>query len=97
LPCNKKNKTDGKRPASWGRFLIGVTVFIGVIFCFTRGVSPPGPLGEVVRHNQAHAIDATPYFYSEVEDMVELQAELDQWWNNPDTTVREKPAKEGDV
>jgi hypothetical protein len=65
-------------------------IFIGVVFCFTLGVTPPGPFGDVVRHNQAKAIDATPYFYSEVESMVELQAGLDEWWNKPDSAATEK-------
>jgi hypothetical protein len=40
---------------------------------FASGYSPPGPCGDVLRHNQARDIDASPLFYSEVENMTELE------------------------
>lgn len=86
MPSSKENKIGQRNPASWRRFFIGAMIFFGVIYCFTLGVTPPGPLGEVVRHNQAQAIDATPYFYSEVENIVELQAGLERWWGQSDST-----------
>jgi hypothetical protein len=74
-----------RRPRSWRRFGLGVLGFTGVLFLFTRGVTPPGVCGDVIRHNRAAAIDATPYFYTEVENIVELQAGLDTWWPGSDS------------
>ena len=78
--------TKPLRWAPWSRFIIGVFCFIGAIFFFTRGVTPPGIFGEVIRHNQTAAIDATPLVPYDVENIVEIQAGLAEWWNNPDTT-----------
>jgi len=55
------------------------------VYFFTRGVTPPGVFGDVIRHNRAAAIDATPLFYSEVENIVEIQAGLAEWWDRTDT------------
>ena len=60
----------------WVRFLIGLTALALFIAFFASGYSPPGVLGEVLRHNQQYDIDASPLFYSEVENMQELEAEL---------------------
>ena len=86
MRCSNQNTTGHRRRGSWGRFVVCVVAFIGVIFFFTKGATPPGAFGTVVRHNQAKAIDATPYFYSEVENIIELQAALDEWWKKPDST-----------
>ena len=40
---------------------------------FASGYAPPGPFGQVLRHNQQHDIDASPLFYMEVENMSELE------------------------
>ncbi|MFC1475645.1 hypothetical protein ACFLQW_01430 [Candidatus Zixiibacteriota bacterium] len=85
MPSNKDNRPDHRRPKSWGRLALGILGLAGVLFFFTSGVTPPGVCGDVVRHNRANTIDATPYFYSEVENIVELQAGLDQWWLNGDS------------
>jgi hypothetical protein len=37
------------------------------------GITPPGASGEVLRHNRAHDIDASPLFYSEVAHMAALE------------------------
>ena len=60
----------------WVRFLIGLAVLTLFVAFFASGYSPPGVLGEVLRHNQQHDIDASPLFYSEVENMPELEAAL---------------------
>ena len=64
------------RANGWVRFLIGLIVLGSCIAFFASGYSPPGVLGEVLRHNQQHDIDASPLFYSEVENMQELEARL---------------------
>lgn len=60
----------------WLRFLIGLLMLGSSIAFFSSGYSPPGALGEVLRHNQEHDIDASPLFYSEVEHMQELEARI---------------------
>jgi len=50
--------------------LVLLALFAGF---FISGYTPPGVLGEVLRHNQANHIDASPLFYSEVEHMAQLE------------------------
>ncbi len=85
MPSIKQDIKDHRRAKSWGRFALGVFGLAAALFLFTRGVTPPGVLGDVMRHNQVKAIDATPYFYTEVENIVELQAGLDAWWPGSDS------------
>ena len=66
----------GKKLKRWLRFLSGLVLLLGVVFFFTMGYAPPGILGEVIRHNQKHDIDASPLFYTEVENMSELETIL---------------------
>jgi hypothetical protein len=63
-----RTSPDAGRSGGWIRFLAGLALLLGFAFLLSRGVAPPGPLGEVVRHNLLHGIDATPLFYTEVED-----------------------------
>ena len=58
------------------RLLVGIVLLAAVAGVFASGYAPPGPLGEVLRHNQAKGIDASPLFYTEVENMQELEAGL---------------------
>lgn len=60
----------------WIRFFAGLVILIAIITFFSSGYSPPGVFGEVLRHNQACSIDASPLFYSEVENMTELETGL---------------------
>ena len=58
------------------RLAVGLALLTAVAGFFASGYSPPGPLGEVLRHNQEQGIDASPLFYTEVENMQELEAGL---------------------
>jgi hypothetical protein len=58
------------------RLAVGLVLLAAFAGFFVSGYSPPGPLGEVLRHNQAHGIDASPLFYTEVENMHELESGL---------------------
>ncbi|UCD93923.1 MAG: hypothetical protein JSU69_09140 [Candidatus Zixiibacteriota bacterium] len=58
--------------------MIGIIAFALFFGFFASGYSPPGVCGEVLRHNQALDIDASPLFYSEVENMSELEEGLRQ-------------------
>ena len=62
-----------KRLKDWLKFLAGLVLLTLVIGFFASGYSFPGFMGEVLRHNQANDIDASPLFYSEVEHMSELE------------------------
>ena len=55
------------------KLLVGAILVAGLAFVLGSGVTPPGVLGTVIRHNGSCQIDATPLFYSEVENMQELE------------------------
>ncbi|MCB2229452.1 hypothetical protein KQH82_01965 [bacterium] len=62
------------RLRNWHKLVLGVAgLFIAVLF-LSSGLTPPGPAGEVLRHNQAEDIDASPFFYGDVENMSEYEA-----------------------
>ena len=55
------------------RFTFGLIVLAGLVLFFASGYSPPGVMGEVLRHNQEYQIDASPFFYGDVENMSEYE------------------------
>jgi hypothetical protein len=57
----------------WLRFFAGLAILAAAILFFGSGYSPPGIAGDVLRHNQECDIDASPLFYSEVENMAKLE------------------------
>jgi hypothetical protein len=65
--------STGKR---WLKFLAGILILGSFVWLLTTGYTPPGILGEVIRHNQANDIDASPFFYGDVENMTELEEGL---------------------
>jgi len=54
--------------------LILLFTFAGV---FVSGYVPPGAAGEVLRHNVENDIDASPLFYSELENIDSIVADID--------------------
>jgi hypothetical protein len=58
------------------RFAVGLALLSLVVLFFASGYTPPGAAGDVLRHNQANDIDASPLFYTEVEHMHELEDSL---------------------
>jgi hypothetical protein len=64
------------RPGGWLRFFIGLLILGAFFAFFASGYSPPGALGEVLRHNQTYDIDASPLFYTEVDNMRALEEGL---------------------
>jgi hypothetical protein len=58
------------------RFIAGLAVLSLAVALLASGYTPPGICGEVLRHNQTHEIDASALFYTEVENMSELEAGL---------------------
>jgi hypothetical protein len=65
-------------PRRLSRFLVGLALLALFAALFASGYSLPGAAGEVLRHNQAHDIDASPLVYSDVEHMAELEAGVRQ-------------------
>ncbi|MFH2036612.1 MAG: hypothetical protein ABIJ45_09435, partial [Candidatus Zixiibacteriota bacterium] len=57
----------------WLKFTAGLIIIFAIHAFIASGFTPPGILGEVLRHNRANNIDASPLFYSEVENMAELE------------------------
>jgi hypothetical protein len=64
------------RLEDWVRFFVGLLALALCIAFFASGYSPPGAAGAVLRHNQENDIDASPLFYTEVENMQDLEAGL---------------------
>ncbi|MBU1320666.1 MAG: hypothetical protein KKG33_02970 [candidate division Zixibacteria bacterium] len=69
---NKRHDRIG-RFIAWSKFAIGLCMLLLMVTLFASGYTLPGVFGEVVRHNQATDIDASPLFYSEVENMSDLE------------------------
>ncbi|MCP4569382.1 MAG: hypothetical protein GY841_17545 [FCB group bacterium] len=61
-----------KRAKEWLKLIIGMSMLAAMVLFFTSGYTPPGLCGEVVRHNQLADIDASPFFYGDVENIWEL-------------------------
>ncbi|MBU0982899.1 MAG: hypothetical protein KKA42_03450 [candidate division Zixibacteria bacterium] len=74
MPEMKEQTGNISRGCAWARFIGGALLLTGMALFFASGYAPPGVCGEVLRHNQANDIDASPLLYSEVEHMAELEA-----------------------
>jgi hypothetical protein len=73
VPTVKRVEHERKQ---WLRFFFGLVLLSGFFAFFASGYTPPGAFGDVLRNNQEKDIDASPLFYSEVENMHELEAGL---------------------
>ena len=58
------------------RFVVGTMILSAAVAFFASGYSPPGICGEVLRHNQSLDIDASPLFYTDLENMAALEEGL---------------------
>jgi len=58
------------------KFIIGLLLLSGLFLFFASGITPPGIAGDVLRHNQANNIDASPLFYTDVDNMSEIEDSL---------------------
>ncbi len=54
----------------------GLIMLCALVSFFASGYSPPGVCGEVLRHNQANDIDASALFYTDVDNIAELEQGL---------------------
>ncbi|MFH1700577.1 MAG: hypothetical protein ABIE07_08320 [Candidatus Zixiibacteriota bacterium] len=64
----------------WIKFTAGLLLIGGMAVFFASGYTPPGILGEVVRHNQQNDIDASPFFYGDVENFSEILTGAEQMY-----------------
>lgn len=64
--------SGAKRAKAWGKFLAGACLLAAMVLFFGSGYAPPGICGEVLRHNRQADIDASPFFYNDVENMADL-------------------------
>ena len=71
-----KLNNHNSRVKRWSKLLAGVLFLIVMAAFFSSGYSPPGIFGQVLRHNQKYNIDASPLFYTDVENMTEIEEEL---------------------
>lgn len=62
-----------RRLRQWLRLLAATCALCIAVVILATGITPPGRAGDVLRHNRANDIDATPLLYSEVEHMAELE------------------------
>ncbi len=70
---SESESSSGTVGGRWLRFLVGLVMLAATFSFFASGYSPPGVCGEVLRHNQAAHIDASPLFFMEVEHMSDLE------------------------
>jgi len=71
-----RERAEGALPLrlrQWLRFVTGLALLAMTAGFFMSGLTPPGVCGEVLRHNQTEGINASPLFYSEVENMAALE------------------------
>ncbi len=60
-------RNKGRR-GGWAR-LAAAAVLLSVLYLIlAKGCAPPGAAGEVIRRNLGNSVDATPLFYTEVEE-----------------------------
>jgi len=69
---DQKEMRTSTGPKRWLGFGAGLIVLFGMAAFFASGITPPGVCGETIRHNQDCNIDASPFFYGDVENIVEL-------------------------
>ncbi len=67
------SRQEETRLRAWLKFGVGLVVLVALVAFFAGGYSPPGACGDVLRHNQANEIDASPLFYTEVANMSQLE------------------------
>ena len=72
ITCNKTDARGTGKFAAWLKLFGGACVITGIAILFGSGLTPPGVCGEVTRHNQEADIDASPFFYGDVENMLDL-------------------------
>ncbi len=62
-----------RRPKDWFKFIFGLAILSLFGFLAAQDYSPPGLVGEVLRHGNRSMVEATALFYSEVDEMPEYE------------------------
>ncbi len=70
MHIDQDTDVDDRGPADWAKFVAGTVLLTCVVLLLMQGYAPPGPAGDVFRHNLENRIDATPFFYTEVESLM---------------------------
>jgi hypothetical protein len=79
---NRSSGSETGRAAAWLKLIAGACLLLLIAAVFASGYTPPGMAGEVIRHNQKEDIDASPFFYGDVDNMLELIEGAERWWHN---------------
>ena len=74
--ATRSRRAFTRRLVEWARFGLGLLAVLALALMLSKGLTPPGPAGEVLRRNQRLDLDATPLFYTEVEGFAELERGL---------------------
>lgn len=82
IRCDSRNRTGTGRARAWLKLFAGACLILLLAAVFGSGYTPPGVFGEVIRHNRQADIDASPFFYGDVENMADLIAGAERWWRN---------------
>lgn len=85
ITCNKTHARGTGRFLAWLKLFGGACVITGIAILFGSGLTPPGVCGEVIRHNQEAEIDASPFFYGDVDNMLDLIEGAERLYNKPGT------------
>jgi hypothetical protein len=92
-------KTSIQEPLSkrLRRFFIGLIILAAFYTILASGYTPPGVCGEVLRHNMEYDIDASPFWYMDIENMWEYEtAVADLRQNRLQETVDTLSTQTGD-
>jgi hypothetical protein len=73
---SETGNVSADRLISWAKFGLSLLALLTLALVLSKGLTPPGPLGTVLRHNQKLNLDATPLFYTEIEGFEELTQDL---------------------
>jgi hypothetical protein len=71
---NIKTSIQEPLPKRLRRFFVGLIILAAFYAVLASGYTPPGICGEVLRHNMENDIDASPFWYMDLENMSEYEA-----------------------
>ena len=65
---HSKDSCTRLEAGAWIRLVAGVLALTAFVLLLMQGYAPPGPAGDVFRNNLEAGIDATPLFYTDLEN-----------------------------
>ena len=73
-----RSKTVNKSASSgWFKFCLGLILVVGLMVVIVHLPVPEGFGGEVIRNNLENDIDASPLFYTEVDNIFEMSRDVE--------------------